>query len=509
MKNKILKPFLRAIFFLSFVISINLISCKPDTEASKSQLSKIDSILIEKREYQKVRILIQTFLGNFQRNYYGDSAPAKLDLIWEFDLGTGETRVGAETKKWSGAGWTGQPLLVREDTTFYLIQGSYDHTLKKINAFTGELVWQYQYDDVVKGTGTIWNTSNEEDEFNQFVILQGSRQGLANSLSSEIVPSYRAISYLTGEELWRFNSKRTESYSRDVDASALILNDTAYIGLENGIFMAFDPNYKTANLKDGILQPKVFFTDSLYEKSDNAKHGGNLVTEASPSILGDKIYISSGSGHIYGFNLKTKKIDWDFYTGSDIDGSPVVTNDSCIIVAIEKQYIAGNGGILKLDPSKEPKDAVIWYFPTGNKEFATWSGGVIGSVGINDFYNKNNKYPSIAAFVGIDGNMYIVNHKEIDSTKTVLGFDNTTRYPTPKLIMKVETGPSISTPIIVNNRLIAATYDALYLYEFDENLNFTQLDMKIYSAIESTPIVYNGRLYVACRNGLLYCLGSN
>jgi len=509
MKKKYLKPCYRAIFFIITFLSINLLSCVPNKDADNALNFKIDSTLSKKRIYEKFKIIIPTFLGNFQRNYYGDSAPVKLDLIWEHNLGTGKTRVGSVIKTWSGVGWTGQPLLVREGNQYFLTIGAYDYCLKKINAQTGELVWEYPYDDVIKGTGTLWKNPDNEDELNQFVILQGSRQGFNNSLASDIIPSYRAISYFTGEELWRFNSVRTDSYSRDVDGSALLLNDTAYIGLENGIFMAFNPDYKKATIKDDILQPLVYFTDSLYKKSDKLKHGGNLVTESSCSILGNRIYISSGSGHIFGFNLKTKKIDWDFYTGSDIDGSPVVTSDNCIIVTLEKQYIAGNGGVIKLDPSKEPKDAVVWYFPTGNNEFATWSGGVIGSVGINDSYITDKNDKCIATFTGIDKNLYVVNHKEIDTTKLVLGFDNVTKYPTPKLILKVEAGPSISTPIIVQNRLIAATYDALYLYQFDKDLNFTLLDKKIYGAIEATPIVNKGKVYIACRNGNLYCLGSN
>jgi outer membrane protein assembly factor BamB len=501
------KPFFRAIFFILLTSFWILIGCRNE-EALDVKFSNIDTLIKNKREFEKIKVIIGTFLGNFERNYYGDSLPESLDIIWQYDIGTGKTRVGSIIKTWSGAGWTGQPLLIREDSLLYLIQNSYDYNLKKINAQTGKLVWQYEYDDVLKGTGTIWKSPDKEDGYNQFVIIQGSRQGFNNTLSTPVIPSLRAISYLTGEELWRFNSKKTESYSRDVDASALILKDTAYIGLEIGMFMVFDPDYKLADFKDSILQPKIYYTDSLYSQSDHLKHGGNLVTESSPSVLGNRVYIASGSGHVYGFNLTTKKIDWDFYIGSDIDGSPIVTSDSCILISIEKQYIAGNGGILKLNPAKDSKDAVVWYFPTENKEFVTWLGGVIGSCGINDSYNKNENDICIAAFMGIDGYLYVVNHKEIDSTKTVLGFDNITKYPTPKLLFKVKTGSSISTPIIVNNRLLAASYDALFLYEFDKDFNFTLLDKREYGSIEATPITHKGRIYLACRNGNLYCLGS-
>lgn len=506
--NKKYKPFFIRAFLVLFSITIVFSSCYENENAQNKIFTSIDSSLVSKRKYEKIKVVIGTFLGNFERNYYGDSLPDNLEIIWNYDLGTGKTRVGSIIKTWSGAGWTGQPLLVREDSLYFLIQNSYDYHLKKINAQTGKLVWQYKYDDVLKGTGTIWKSPNENDGINQFVVIQGSRQGFNNSLASDIIPSLRAISYITGEELWRYNSERTDSYSRDVDGSTLILNDTAYLGLETGIFIGFDPDHKKADLKDSILQPKVYFTDSLYTKTDKNRHGGNLITESSPSILGNRIYLASGSGHVYGFNLEKKKIDWDFFIGSDIDGSAVVTSDSCLLISIEKQYIAGRGGILKLNPSKEPKDAVVWFFPTENKDFVTWQGGVIGSCGINDSYIKNENDTCIAAFMGIDSYLYIVNHKEIDSTKTVLGFDNVTKYPTPKLIYKEKIGSSISTPIIVDNRLLAATYEAIYLYEFDKDFNFKLLDSKAYGSFEATPIAHKGKIFIACRNGNLYCLGK-
>ena len=498
--NKLIIIFLLIIFVLS--------SCQNDTKVSYKLLITSQKEIIGKKEVLITYLINETFLGNEQRNYYGNYAPSKLEIIWEHNLGTGKTRVGSSLKSWSGAGWTGQPLLVKENNVLYIIQGAYDHNLKKINAETGELVWNYKYDDVIKGTGTIWHNRNAEEDENEFVILQGSRKGVNNGLSAAVIPSYRAVSFFTGQDLWKYNSKRTECYSRDVDGSALILNDTAYLGLENGIFIVFDPDYKKAKQKDGLLQPLVYYTDSLYYPKDRNKHGGNLVTECSPSLLGDRIYLASGSGHVWGFNLKTKKIDWEFYTGSDIDGSPVVTSDGCLLISVEKQYIAGKGGVLKLDPSKESDSSVVWFFPVGNKNFAGWKGGIIGSVGINDSYIKDEKTPNLAAFIAIDGNTYVINHKELDGDKKVLGPNNIHYYSTPKQVMKYSTGPAISTPIIVGNKLIAATYDGIYLWQYDDNLNFTLLDQQIYGAFEATPVVHNGRLYVASRNGNLYCLGK-
>ncbi|MCP4437884.1 MAG: hypothetical protein GY810_02990 [Aureispira sp.] len=452
----------------------------------------------------QLELINPTFLNNEQRNYYGDSAPAKLDILWTHHLGTGKTYVGKPVL-WSGAGWTGQPLMVIENGQKYLIQGAYDHHLKKINAETGELVWQYKFDDVIKGTGSIWINHNADSLKDRCVILQGSRSGAG--LSTKQIPSFRGVSYFTGEELWRMNSVRTRCYSRDVDASALICNDTAYIGLENGIFTVFSPDRDCAYFQDGLFQPEIYKnSDTLFNKTDKKVHGGNLVTEASPSKLGNHIYIASGSGHIWGYNLDSKEIDWDYFIGSDIDGSPIITDDSCILVTVEKQYIKGKGGVLKLDPSKAPKDAAIWYFPTGNQVFASWKGGIIGSASINDQY-KDEQTPNMAAFTAIDGFMYVIDTKNMVENDSVLAFDGKTYMPTPKLLFKYDTGESISTPLFVGNRIVAAGYDGIHLFEHNDSLNFRLLD-KLPKNFEATPFIDNGRIYVASRDGNLYCFGE-
>ncbi len=454
------------------------------------------------------RILIPTFLGNPQRNYYGNEAPDTLGVIWKLYLGKGETVISRKlgSRIWEGAGWTGQPLLVMEDTNLFIIQGSYDHHLKKIDAANGDIIWQYQFDDVVKGTGTIWNNRNADETRNRLVILQGSRLGVGNYLDSKHIPSYRAVSYYTGEELWRLDVKWTDSYSRDADGSALIINDTAYLGLENSLFTVFSPDYKMAALKDSMLQPAIYQELPLYVKKDVIAHKNNVVTESSPSLLDGVIYVASGSGHVMGYDLLQKNIVWDFYIGSDIDGTAVVTSDSCLLVTIEKQYIRGPGGVFKLDPKKRPEEAVVWYFPVENHEYAGWEGGIIGSVGINDYYNDGT-FPFMAAFSAIDGNLYVVNHKELAPDTVVLGPDSTTTYCTPVLLHKKRIGPSISTPVIVNDKIIAASYQALYLLQFNRKSEFNLLD-KFVTTFEATPIVHDAKVYIASRDGYFYCLGN-
>ncbi|MBN1620336.1 PQQ-like beta-propeller repeat protein, partial [candidate division WOR-3 bacterium] len=355
-----------------------------------------------------VVLISGTFLGNQNRNYYGENPPDALDVIWKTKLGTGTTIVGSRGEtRWSGSGWTGQPLLIEHAGELYLIQGAFDHNLKKIKAQNGEIVWQYRFDDIIKGTGTAVCMPWLEDTASSVAIVQGSRLGVTNTLRSPAVLSLRAVSFFTGEELWSFDVRKTRSYSRDADGSGLFLDSLFYIGLENGIFTVLDPDPSKGEIRQGVFQPRLIGEIQLYDEKDVESHGGNLVIESSVSRIGDILYVTAGSGHVFGIDVKSLDVVWDFYIGSDLDGSPVVTYDSCLLVSVEKQYIPGRGGVFKLDPSKEPDSAVVWYFPTGDRRFGDWQGGVIGTCAVNDHYRENED-PALAAFVAIDGNIYVV-----------------------------------------------------------------------------------------------------
>ena len=94
-----------------------------------------------------IQVIIKTFRGNEKRNFYGHEAPKRLNEKWKLNLGRGRSVVKDIPRVWTGAGWTGQPLLVIENEIPYIIQGAYDYNLRKINANTGKVVWKYKFDD--------------------------------------------------------------------------------------------------------------------------------------------------------------------------------------------------------------------------------------------------------------------------------------------------------------------------------------------------------------------------
>lgn len=515
-------------FGVGLIIPTTLLErCQNSDQLKHNKPSSIDFRQNPVIAVPEIDLLIPTYLGNDQRCFYGRGKPHNFKLVDRFWLGTGKTAFQGITE-WSGAGWTGQPTLVSDRQKIYLVIGSYDHHLRKIDISNNQEVWRYKFDDIIKGTATIYIDETASEE-NRIVILQGSRLGLGNYLGqAEPIPSLRAISFRTGKELWRLDVRLTDSYSRDHDSSALFLgNGLVFTAGENGIGYFLDSSAQTSKSKDGIRQPLVHSEVVLYQPNDIYRHGGNLVTESSPARLGNMIYIASGSGHVFGIDIRQKAITWDFFVGTDLDGTVAIAKDQKLFIAVEKQYNSGQGGVLKLNPQKPVKDAVEWFLPTGNISFAGWEGGIIGSVALNDDYNLDNQFPPLFAVVALDGFVYIGSQNKLSGQK-VLDPNQSRHYDSPLILYKKLVGSSIATPIFTDDHhLIVPTYNGVHWFK----INFQSIKQPTKSAIanqrgelfklqvsyksvfmegvsfESTPIIWNNLVRICSRDGFLYTIG--
>lgn len=472
-------------------------------------------------------LLIPTYLGNPQRRFYGRGLPQRLQSIHRFELGSGLSVVGSTADTWSGAGWTGQPTIVRDRGQVYLTIGAYDHSLRKLDLETMQVVWRYEFDDILKGSASIYLDETAEDE-NRIVILQGSRYGVGNVLvSSDPIPSFRAISFRTGRELWRLNIRLTDSYSRDNDSSAIALGNGELFNVgENAIGYFLNASAARTTQSQGLTQPQILQELKLYEDADIAKYRGNLVAEASPALFNDRLYVASGGGRIYGIDIASRRIVWRFHAGGDLNGSIAISRDGKLFATVDREKVPGLGGAFKLDPTRPDPDCVDWFMPTLDRGFGDWEGGITASVALNDEY-RSAETPPLFATSSVDGNLYIGSQTETNGT--AFGPLNDRRYPTPKILATYPIGASISTPIFTDgNRLIAAGYGGLHLFQIvfdvannDAIANETtaigssgtryrlalELIDHVTGSFESTPIVWDGKVYICSRDGWLHTFG--
>ena len=476
-----------------------------------------------------------TFLGDGRRRTYGEgAAPRTLNLIWKVKLGSGATQRKLDNKliSWGGNGWTGQCTVVSDAGRDYLLVGAYDHNLHRIDAQTGKIVWESAWDDVIKGTNTVFVNPHPTGDEDRIIVVAGSRRGSKYAVGDPRIAPFKAVSFATGKELWRFPIPKTPQYSQDVDSSALLVGDTLYVPVEPGYVYALDPS-KTQPWTDWRSPVVKYQSPPLWTDADVKAHpdigGANIAVEASVSRIGSTLYQPSGSGHIYGLRIPDLKIVWDYRTGSDIDGTAAVTREDKLVCTIEKQYISGHGGAIMLDPSKPPEQATVWFFPTPDRGMGEWKGGSVGSAAINDETNKDGSRPALAAFTSVDGNVYVVSQDTMAGNKVPL-FDGTGAYPTPVEVFKSNIGGSIGTPLLVGDTLIAAGYaNKVYSYRIEfspaaqggAGVELPARDgsrwkvrvkqvatFKAGGAFEATPLVWNGRVYIGSRDGYLYCLGD-
>lgn len=449
-----------------------------------------------------------TYLGGPRRDVTGiGKGPDALDVLWKLEIGSGPTILpDGRSVTWSGTGWTGQPTLTFDHDVPSLVVGGYDHGLRRIDALDGTVAWRAELDDVVKGTNTVYHDPRRPAG-DRVVVVTGSRRGATLAIGDSAIAPLRAFSFATGAELWRLPVPRTENYSQDVDASPLWLDGRLIVAVEPGHVLALDPEDLIPG-PGGHPMPSILASSPpLWSPEDVASHaqenGSNLSLEGSPAVLGDRIYIASSSGHVYGLDRETLAIEWDFEAQGDFDATVVVTPDGKLLVGMERQYV-DHGGVFLLDPEKPPADAVVWFFQTADRGVGEWAGGVVGSVALHPD-------APLAAFCSVDGSVYMVRTDMTDGENA--GPDDVARYPRPALVFRGNVGGSISTPAMTEDRMVAVGLDQkVHLYAIvTEGSRYSATEIDTFTAdgpFESTPLIWEGRVYVGCRDGFLYCLGA-
>lgn len=455
--------------------------------------------------------LVGTYLGNERRALVPAPAPGKLRKLWKFWLGEGVSPVdGRPGRTWRGAGWTGQPVLVEEDGEVFVVQPAFDYSLRKIRLRDGKLVWRAVLGDILKASPLFLVNPEARSEEERYLIIQGSRMGHENSLTSPVCPALHAVSWRTGRVLWLLNVARTALNSRDVDATPAVCNGLLYAPLENGRVAAVHPAPSRAKLEDGLMQPQVVREFPLYDAGEVRRFGSDLAPEASPTLLKGILYFPGGSGKLTAVRAGGKKAMWSLDLGGDCDGSAVATGDGGLLVSVEKQFVPGPGGVFKVRPGRKGDAAVEWFFPAEDVDFFQWRGGVVGSATCNDAVNSAGD-PALAAWVGVDGWLTVVRHREIDaSAAQEAGPWLRGKFSRPQVVHRERVGGTISTVIwSANRRLVLPLDKGLVLMEYDAAGNFRTLDRVRGPGFDATPVIWGGRVIAGSRDGWLYCWGED
>ncbi len=431
---------------------------------------------------------VTMFRGNSTRTFYGRGpVPRRPVILWRYPRGRpmcAVSIVGHSAPLWCGNGWTGQPSVVARRDGDEVIFGAYDRQIHFLDGATGrERRPSFPTGDIIKGSVSV-----DPDGFP--LLYSGSRDNYFRVI---------ALDRARPIELWRLSAADAPRplWNDDWDGNAVIIDDYLFVGGENSWFYIVRLNRRYD--AHGLVQvaPEVVvrapsFDDSLLA----ALHDEEVSIENSPAVFGYRAYFANSGGAVWGLDLTHLRSDprrvvpvFRYWTGDDIDASIVVDEQGSLYVASELQRFnrrsAAVGQLVKLDPRRRG-DPRVWglHIPQGRgeKQGGVWATPAL--FGRMLFVATNS-----GRLLGVDKDSGIVRWER----------------PLPP--------HAWSSPVVVDSTLIVADCEGT-VHAFDVRRPdrkppvLWEFRLPSGACIESTPAVWNARIYFGARDGYFYAIGD-
>ncbi|MFN8125780.1 MAG: PQQ-binding-like beta-propeller repeat protein [Candidatus Nanopelagicales bacterium] len=420
-----------------------------------------------------------TFRGNPTRTYYGSGPIPRTAPVeaWRYPRSGGMCGMSIDEHgpmNWCGTGWTGQPAVFERDGREWLVFGAYDYGVHFLDANTGEeILPTFKTGDIIKGTVTV-------DPDGYPLVYTGSRDN-----------NYRIIA-IDGDkprELWRLNADDVSpvKWNNDWDGSGLVIDDYLFEGGENSQFHIVKLNRGYGPDGKVTVKPELVFHTPGWDDQLLKDFGSDQVSiENSVAIYKDTVYFANSAGLVQGWDISGLKEGREpqrvfrFWTGDDTDASVVIDSDGFLYIGSEyEKHNARSdqvGQMVKLDPSK-PDDPIVWNIRMPE------SGGVWGTPAL---------YQDVVVYDTNAGD--------------VLGVDRMTGAIRWK---KKLPGPTWQSPVVIDGVLVLGDCDGtMHAYDMsDTSKDPPELwNVKIGGCIESTPAVWNGKMWFGTRDGQEHAL---
>ena len=424
---------------------------------------------------------VLTFRGSPNRTYYGQGpVPTAPSVQWSYPAAkmcSLSTDLEGE-REWCGTGWTGQPAVWERGGELWVAFGAYDRNVHVLDAVTGvPRMAPFPTGDLIKGTLTV-------DPDGHPLIYVGSRDNFL-----------RVLSFDTGElvELWRLSAYDVEQrlWNDDWDGSPAIIDDYMFVGGENSNFhvvrlnRGYDAQGRVTVAPELVAALPGWDDELLRDIGDT-----NVSIESSVTIVDDVVYFANSGGLIQGWDIAPVRDGqppvrvFRFWIGDDTDATVIVDDEGFLYAAAE--YERGTersrtiGQVVKLDP-RRPDSPIVWS--------AEARSGIDSGV-----WATPAMYRDIIIVPTADGR--------------VLGLDRATGETRWTLRLP---GPVWSSPVVINDTLVQG--DCLGLLHGFDLSDTTQQPPELWSVtvgacIESTPVVWKGRIWVGTRGGYFHMIGD-
>jgi hypothetical protein len=428
-----------------------------------------------------------TFRGNPTRSYYGKGpTPAAPGVRW-FHPGSGgmcsQSTVGQETKTWCGSGWTGQPAVFTRDDRQWVVFGAYDAAVHFLDGSDGaEILPPFPVGDIIKGSVTV-----DPDGFP--LVYTGSRDNYFHILAIDRGGA--------AQELWKLSATAVSPtlWNNDWDGSALVLDDFLIEGGENSQLHVVKLNRGYGPDGKVTVDPELVFNTPGWDDQVISDLAGNrareMSIENSVAVWGNTVYFANSGGLVSGWDLGplreggTPVQTFRFWTGDDTDASIVIDEEGFLYVSaeFERNNARGRevGQLLKLDP-RVPDNPIVWSY----KDQATLPAGFWAT-------------PAVLETVVINAT----------DGGEVLALDRATGE---KLWSFELPGPTWQSPVVVEDLLVQGDCEGtLHGYDLsDPRVQPTQRwEVSVGGCIESTPALWEGRIFVGTRGGRFFSIGDD
>lgn len=426
-----------------------------------------------------------TFRGNPTRSWYGTGPLPRTQpaVLWQYPGSRmcGESSEYGEVRNWCGTGWTGQPAVFERDGRTWVVFGAYDYKVHFVDAATGlDIIPPFVTGDLAKGNVTV-------DPDGYPLVYAGSRDNYLRVI---------AIDGAEPRELYRIAGRTPDRlHNDDWDGAPLVIGDHLLAGGENSWFVGYRLNRGYAPDGTVTVNPQEVFRVPGFDDELRAALGSQdprrVSIEASVAVSGDTAWLNNSGGLLQGWDISSLRTGtgqvtrtFRYWTGDDSDASVVVDDEGYLYVGVEVDRANARaeevGQMLKIDP-RHPEAPVVWAVHTNFRvDDGVWTTPVVGA--------------EVVFWTSKPGTIYAIDR----ASGAVL---STTRVP----------GPVLSSPVLVDGVLLQGDATGV-LHAFDvadpraAPVELWQLD--IGANIESTPAVWNGRIYVGTRGGYFVCVGS-
>lgn len=446
---------------------------------------------------------IFTFRGNHLRDSaaYGvvNEKPSQIVKQWEF-------KTGASPRWGGGAGWTGQPAIVKWPNDVKMIMNIKGEFKKKVNfveVIYASLDGKVYFFDMVTGKQTrpAINIKNpikgsvSVDPRGYPLLYVG--QGIPQTGDNQI--GFRIYSLIDGKLLHFVKGMDSYAYRGwgAFDSAALVNRntDTLFLGGENGLFYSmklntkFDAKKKTISVKPQTVKYRY--------KIGNINHQG---IENSVASYKNMMYFTDNGGTLQGIDVAKMKPVWALGMTDDSDATIVIEPEKGVPflytgTEVDKQGAKGNSILRKVNGLT---GKVIW-----KKEIPALTilgenpvnGGLLATPVIGKHDISNQIIFTIARYKTMSGGLMISLDKET-------GKENWRREMS---------NYSWSSPVVVydkkgNSYIVQC--DSIGNIYFIKGKTGEVIQKKNFygSNIESSPAIYNNTIVIANRGGRIFSL---